>query len=123
MRGAFYKIVNLLDSNKLKTNISVPLILEYESVALSYLDDFNLTESDIKHFLDYLCRIGTRCKIFYLWRPYLNDSRDDLILELALNSQSDYIISYNKKDFKNVKSLGITVLSPKELLQILGEIK
>ena len=86
------------------------------------LDEFDLTKSDIDDFIDYVCTIGRKCKIHYLWRPYLNDPKDDLILELALNSQSDYIITYNKKDFKGIKSLGINVVNAKEFLQLLGEI-
>ena len=41
------------------------------------------------------------------------------ILELAIESISDYIITYNKADFEGIEKFGIQVLTSKELLKIL----
>lgn len=122
-KGASFKLFSLLDSGKFVLNISVPLLLEYESIAMRELDNLNLNEEDINDFLDYICTIGNKCKIFYLWRPYLKDVKDDFILELAFNSESDFIITYNKKDFKKIEKFGINVLNPKEFLEIIEVIK
>lgn len=122
-KGASFKLFSLLDSGKFVLNISVPLLLEYESIAMRELDSLNLNEEDINDFLDYICTIGNKCKIFYLWRPYLKDVKDDFILELAFNSESDFIITYNKKDFKKIEKFGINVLNPKEFLEIIEVIK
>ena len=35
---------------------------------------------------------GSKRKTFYLWRPFLRDPKDDFILELAVESQSKYIM-------------------------------
>ncbi|MBF0231380.1 MAG: PIN domain-containing protein [Desulfamplus sp.] len=61
-------------------------------------------------------------EIFYLWRPILKDPNDDMVLELAVESESDYILTYNKKDFLQSISFGIERLTPKEFLEILGEL-
>jgi putative PIN family toxin of toxin-antitoxin system len=122
-KGASFKLFSLLDSSKFVLNISVPLLLEYESIALRELDNLNLDEEDINDFLDYICTIGKKCKIYYLWRPYLKDVKDDFILELAFNSESDFIITYNKKDFQKIEKFGIKVLNPKEFLQKIEAIK
>ena len=53
---------------------------------------------------------------------FLSDSKNDFILELAINSHADFIITHNKKDFKRVDQLGVKVLSPKELLKLIGGI-
>jgi predicted nucleic acid-binding protein len=45
-----------------------------------------------------------------------------MVLELAIESQSDYIITYNKKDLKRIKQFGIQALTPKEILMKIGEI-
>ena len=37
--------------------------------------------------------------IYYLWRPCLKDPKDDKALEAAFSSQSEYIVTYNTKDF------------------------
>jgi hypothetical protein len=37
-------------------------------------------------------------KIFFLWRPSLPDPEDDMVLERAVASQAQYIVTYNGKD-------------------------
>ena len=119
-RGASYKLLSLVDSGKFEINISVPLILEYEENAKKRTV---LNYSTIEDIIDYICEIGKERKIFYLWRPFLKDPKDDFILELAVESQSEYIITYNKKDFIGSEQFGSKILDPKEFLQKIGELK
>ncbi len=59
-----------------------------------------------------------------MWRPFLQDSNDDMVLEVAVNANADAIITFNPKDFKGVKeSFDIDILTPKEFLIKIGEIK
>jgi putative PIN family toxin of toxin-antitoxin system len=122
-RGASHKLLSLIDSPKFEINISVPLILEYEDVAKRQSRQLGLTHSDIDDILDYICLCANHWRIFFLWRPYLKDPRDDMVLELAVESQSKYIITYNRRDFEGLEKFGIATKSPKELLQEIGEIK
>ena len=117
--GAAFKLLELLDSEKFYLNISVPLILEYESIISRNIDKLAIDEKDMTDFLDYICLIGKKCSIYYLWRPYLKDPKDEFVLELAFNSESDFIITYNKKDFIGIEKLGINVLTPKDFLQLI----
>ena len=122
-RGASYKLLSIIDQDKFQISISVPLIIEYE-YALKRTDlNILLTESEIDDILDYICQIADKREIFYLWRPYLKDPKDDMVLELAVESESDYIITYNQKDFKGVSKFGIKTLTPKAFLRKIGEIK
>ena len=122
-RGASYKLLTIIDQDKFQISISVPLIIEYE-YALKRTDlNILLTDSEIDDILDYICQIADKREIFYLWRPYLKDPKDDMILELAVESESDYIITYNQKDFKEVSKFGIKTLTPKAFLRKIGEIK
>ena len=122
-RGASFKLLSIIDQDKFQISISVPLIIEYE-YALKRTDlNILLTESEIDDILDYICLIADKRKIFYLWRPYLKDPKDDMVLELAVESESDYIITYNQKDFKEVSKFGIKTLTPKAFLRKIGEIK
>ena len=66
----------------------------------------------LSDLLDYLCAIGEHTTIFYLWRPLLKDPYDDHILEVAVASNSKYIITYNIKDFKEARLFGIKVTTP-----------
>ena len=115
--GASFLLLSLIDSGKFKINISVPLILEYESNAKIKT---KLDHGVIEDIIDYICLVGSKRKSFYLWRPFLRDPKDDFILELAVESQSKYIITYNKKDFTGSNKFGIAILNPKEFLVKIG---
>lgn len=121
-RGASYKLLFETIREKYELNISPALIFEYESVAKRELHNLKIGKEHIESILDMICAISNKCKIFFLWRPQLKDPKDDHILELAIESQSRYIITYNKRDFKGVDKFGIEVLTPKEFLEIIGEI-
>ena len=122
-RGASFKLLTLIGQNKFDINLSVPLILEYEDVAKRLIGGTALNEEDINDILDYICSVSNRREIFYLWRPFLKDPKDDMVLELAVTSNCDMIVTYNKKDFKGVEEyFGIRLLTPKGLLLEIGEI-
>ena len=80
------------------------------------------TEKEILAFLRYLCKIANRKKIFYLWRPWLKDPKDDMVLELAVAAKSEYIVTYNLKDFSNIQKFGIEAITPGRFLKILNEV-
>jgi predicted nucleic acid-binding protein len=44
-----------------------------------------------------------------------------MVLELAVTSNSKYIITFNKSDFKWASNFGIRTITPKELLSEIGE--
>ncbi len=116
-RGYSYKLLEQLPTRRFEVCISVPLIFEYESVLLNHRKTIGMTESDIKSVIDYLCLIGRKTSIYYLWRPFLKDPFDDHVLEVAVNSKSQHIVTHNTKDFQNVEQFGISVLTPKEFLE------
>jgi len=120
-RGMAFKLLSKIDENKYKIQISVPIILEYEDVLKRNLTHLTLSVSDIDDLIDYLCKVGEKRKVYYLWRPVLKDIKDDFILELAVESESDFIITYNIKDFTGSEKFNIKVITPKEFLKILGE--
>ena len=81
------------------------------------------TADEIRGFLRYLCRIAHRQEVFFLWRPWLRDPEDDMVLEAAVASQSRYIVTHNVRDFKHQgieKHFGIEPITPKEFLNILS---
>ena len=56
-------------------------------------------------------------KIYFLWRPFLKDPKDDHVLEVAIASQTKTIVTHNIKDFKGSEQFGIRAISPKDLLK------
>ncbi len=119
--GYSHKLLEKLPSRVFNISISVPLVLEYEAQLKKNLTPEILSEEDINDFIDYICKIGHKTPIYYLWRPFLKDPFDDHVLELALASQSRYIVTFNKKDFSNTEQYGINTVNPGEFFDVLGE--
>ncbi len=121
-RGASYKLLALIDSDQFVANVSVPLVLEYEDAAKRLIGQIALTARDIDHILDYLCVVASHHAVFYLWRPFLKDPKDDMVLELAVSARCDCIVTYNQRDFEGAEQFGISIMTPKEFLQKIGEL-
>jgi predicted nucleic acid-binding protein len=94
--------------------------MEYESVANRFLQQNNLSTSDLDDILDYICSASNKHKINYRWRPFLKDPKDDFVLELAVKARCQYIITFNKKDFSNISKFGIKAVTPWEFLKERG---
>jgi len=121
-KGASYKLLKLTGSDKFKLVLSVPLVLEYEEVAVRNVKKTKLSVDDIVDIIDYLCYVSEHKEIFYLWRPFLKDPDDDMLLELAVSANCNIIVTYNKNDFKGVDLFGIQVMTAKEFLEEIGEL-
>lgn len=120
--GASFLLLSLLPDKRFDLNISVPLVIEYEDVLKRIPSQLIFNTEEIDAFLNNICKMANHHQVFYLWRPFLKDSGDDLILELAVKSASQYIVTYNKQDFAGVESFGIKVVNAFEFLKIIGEI-
>ncbi len=126
--GVSNRLMLWLFSNERKISVvSNTLVMEYQDVLLrdknrKIYEQFD--EKDIVAFVDDICLISFHQKINFLWRPFLKDIKDDMVLETAFNGECDYIITYNVKDFAGVKEkFGIEVVMPKTFLKIVGEIE
>lgn len=120
-REASFKVLSLIGTEKFDLVLSVPLLFEYESV-LKRTTLMNITPSDIDDFLDYFCSVATQCQIFYLWRPILKDPTDDMVLELAVESGSTHIVTFNIRDFAGTNRFGISAITPKTFLAKIGDL-
>lgn len=121
-RGASYKLLTILNDDRFQVNISNALLFEYEEILKREIFDLGLSLEDIDNIINGICAIANHRDIFYLWRPMAREPDDDFIVDLAVECQADYIITYNKKDLQAAQIFNIKVASPKEFLQELGEI-
>ncbi len=101
---------------------SISLCLCFLNTRMQLKEALPLESADIDDILDYICAVANKREVFFLWRPYLSDPKDDFILELAVEAQCDFVITYNKRDFKGIEKFGIEAATPKEFLQIIGEL-
>ena len=115
--GASFLLLSLIGrTDQFEINLSVPLVLEYEDVAKRPSLIPGLSSQDIDDILDYLCAVAHHHTIFFLWRPFLKDPKDDMVLELAVEASCDCIVTFNRKDFMGSEQFGVRVISPHEFL-------
>lgn len=101
--------------------LSVPLYLEYQDVLLRPgLIPPSFTPADVTALCRYLASIAHPQVIHFLWRPFLPDPKDDMVLELAVASGARYVVTHNLNDFRGVESFGVRALAPKEFLRLVG---
>ncbi|MDQ3748186.1 MAG: putative toxin-antitoxin system toxin component, PIN family [Acidobacteriota bacterium] len=117
--GASYQLISLLFANKFKIAVSLPLYMEYLDVLLRpTVKPTGISDADILDFVDEILQHAQTQNIYFLWRPWLKDAKDDMILELAIASQADYIVTFNLKDFRNIELFGIEAITPKDFLNL-----
>jgi putative PIN family toxin of toxin-antitoxin system len=121
-RGASHKLFTIIGKGNFDISMSVPLIFEYESAARKMARSVGLRYSDIDDILDYICSVAEHHRIHFLWRPFLRDPADDMVLELAVESRASYIVTYNLKDFEGISIFGISAVTPREFLHKIGEL-
>ncbi|CAN5356317.1 putative toxin-antitoxin system toxin component, PIN family [soil metagenome] len=122
-RGASFKLISLLRDGRFEIHLSVPLAVEYEEVLERERESLGLSHSEVGDFLDYLCRIAHLHEMYFLWRPFLPDPKDEMILDLAVKARCHFIVTYNKSDFRGVEQFGIRAVTSKEFLQEMGELQ
>lgn len=121
--GLSYQVLRLLGSIYFDIHLSVPLLLEYESITKRYLDDLAVDEKEVDRLLNYICLIAHKHAIYYAWRPFLPDPKDEMLLETAVTAGCDGIVTFNKKDFRGCERFGLQLWTPVELLQKIGVVQ
>ncbi len=115
--GSSYVLLAAMAEGKVPYAVSAALVFEYEDVLKRPRNKLVFTETEIDEILDSIVAIGRRHSSYFLWRPLLKDTKDDMILELAVVSESDRIITHNVKDFKGSTKLGVRAVTPLEFLK------
>ncbi len=70
-------------------------------------------------FLRYLASVAHLQDVHFLWRPFLRDPDDDMVLECAVASGSQFIVTHNMKDFRRVEALKVQAVTPGDFLRLL----
>jgi putative PIN family toxin of toxin-antitoxin system len=116
-RGASFELISRLGTDAFEVAVSVSIVLEYESALLRHIAASPLNERDVRDLIDYVCDVAIRQEIFFLWRPFLRDPSDDLVLELAVAAHCDAIVTHNVRDFVGAEKLGVRVITPGRFVQ------
>jgi predicted nucleic acid-binding protein len=116
-----FALLELLAEDAFAVSVSVPLVLEYEAVARRQARELGLTHAEVEAVVDFVCGQAHHWEIFYLWRPFLRDPNDDMVLQVAVEAQCRYIVTFNVRDFAGVEQFGPQTLTPGEFLALLQE--
>jgi putative PIN family toxin of toxin-antitoxin system len=118
-QGASFSLVSSIPAPEFQICLSVGLYAEWQDV-LTRAENLplGLTAEDALGFLRYLAGHAHLQEIHFLWRPFLHDADDDMVLELALAAECTHIITHNVKDFDGSEQLGVTALTPREFLNL-----
>jgi predicted nucleic acid-binding protein len=121
-RGASFALVNSIPSPEFQPCLSVGLYAEWQDV-LSRPENLppGRSPEDALGFVRYLASQSHLQEVHFLWRPFLPDADDDMVLELALAAGCRHIITHNARDFRGSEQLGVIALSPREFLSLIGK--
>jgi len=120
--GASFALVSSIPSERFQISLSVGLYLEWQDV-LTRAEHLppGQTAEDAIAFLRYLCSQAWLQPIYFLWRPFLPDPGDDMILELALAAGCRCIVTHNVRHFAGCERLGVEAITPGEFLKRLKQ--
>jgi predicted nucleic acid-binding protein len=104
--GASYALISSIPTQRFQLCLSVALYTEWQEV-LSRPEHLppGQTADDARRFLRYLARESHLQEIYFLWRPFLRDADDDLVLELAFAANCPYVVTHNVQDFDRSEQL------------------
>lgn len=119
-RGASFALVSSIPASEFQICLSVGLYAEWQDV-LTRAEHLppGLTAVDVLGFVRHLASQAHLQEIHFLWRPFLPDPDDDMLLELAFAAGCSHIVTHNVKDFHGAEQLGVAVLSPREFLNLI----
>lgn len=88
------KLLSFVGTGHFDIHLSVPLALDYEEVAKRLSgSQIALSFQAIDDIIDYLCTVGQHRKVYFLRRPFLSDRSDDMLLELAISGDCQFIVT------------------------------
>ena len=122
--GASRQVLEAARARRFDLLLSVPLMLEYESVLTrpEHLAASGASREDVSAVLDELASVGKRVELVIRTRPMLPDPNDEMVLETAINGRADAIVTFNDRDFRPVATrFRCSVLRPGEVVRRLAE--
>ena len=118
--GASYQLVSMLPSSRFNFALTIALYTEWQAV-LTRPEHIppGVSVEGVQEYLRYLVSLAHHQDVHFLWRPFLHDPDDDMVLECAVASGSQYIVTHNVKDFRRVPELKVQAITPADFLTLL----
>jgi len=122
-QGAAHLLLSRIGDRRWRMNVSTALILEYEGALKKELRRQGRPLSVADDVLDVLVAQSDWREIFFRWRPFLSDPKDDFVLELGVASGAMFIVTYNLRDFVGSEAFGIVAVRPMDFLRLLERVR
>lgn len=116
--GASFKLLSMLPSERFELALTVALYTEWQDV-LTRPEHMppGIGAVEVEGFLSYLVSLAHLQDVYFLWRPFLRDPDDDMVLECAVASGSQMIVTHNIRDFSRALSLNVQAMTPADFLE------
>ena len=119
-QGASFALMSMLPNPRFEFALSVALYTEWQEVLTrpEHLPP-GLQREDVLAYLHYLTSIAHLQDVYYLWRPFLRGPDNDMVLECAVASNSQYLVTHNIQDFQRIVELGVMPITQASFLAFL----
>ena len=118
-RGNPYKFIHLCFEEKPKLVISSQIINELERILLTD-GKFGLPREDVALYSEIILSHAELVSPAFTLNVIVKDPADDRILECAVEGEVDYLVSGNKHLLDVKEFRGIKIVTPKQILEVLG---
>jgi len=115
-KGAAFRVLQGVRNGVIRPIVSQALFLEYEDVLTRPgMLPAHMTAPAVAAFFDAFLLVSDTQEIFFRWRPWLPDPKDECVLEAAVAAGCVPIATSNLRDFRPASKLGVRVMTPWEL--------
>ena len=118
--GASFQLVSMLPTPRFEIALTIAVYTEWQAVLTrpEHLPP-GVTAEMALGFLRYLLSGAHLQDVHFLWRPFSRDPDDDMLIECAVSSGSEFIVTHNVKDFRRVEELKVRAITPADFLGLL----
>ena len=118
--GASFQLLSMLPSPRFELALTIPMYTDWQSVMTRAEHMPPGASVDLTmRYLRYLASMAHLQDVHFLWRPFLSDPDDDMVLECAVASGSQFIVTHNIRDFRRVEALKVQAIKPADFLNLM----
>lgn len=122
-RGASFEILQKVRYGEITMAVSLPVFQEYRDLLSrdNVRSQLAVSPEDTEVILQFIATVARPTSVHYAWRPNLRDEDDNMVMELALASGSEYLITRNTRDFlldTDLSNDEVAVVTPGEFMRM-----
>lgn len=116
--GASFELFRRLRRGEWAAVVSNHLVHEYEETLKAKAAELGLSFEDVDELLNAICARAEEWSLQPGWEPILFDPDDEPLVQLAVESAANRIVTHNQRHLLPATSVGVEVLPPARFLTI-----